>query len=93
LEALVLRSLWPGASLPPVIVPKAVVGEYAGGVLSAAVLAMRGAPFGAILAFGTPDSDLMIAPHDGGSLPQPRRLLVSSLASGGAAAWAVLERV
>jgi 3-oxoacyl-[acyl-carrier-protein] synthase II len=92
LEGLVLRALYPGG-VPPVLAPKAVVGEYAGGVLSAGLLAMRGAAFGPLAAFETPDPDLAIAPHGGQPLPPVRRALLSSLAAGGAAAWAVLETV
>lgn len=92
LEGRVLRAAWETAELPPIVVPKAVVGEYGGGILAGAVLAAAGAPFGAVAAFETPDPELMIVPHDGSPLDPPRRTLVSSLAAGGAAAWVVLER-
>jgi 3-oxoacyl-[acyl-carrier-protein] synthase II len=92
LEGLVLRDAWGRADLPPVLVPKAVVGEYGGGILAAGVLAACGARFGPVAGFETPDPEMMITPHDGTPLDPPRRVLVSSLAAGGAAAWAVLER-
>lgn len=92
LEGLVLRSLW-GASPPPILAPKGVVGEYGGGHLAAAVLAAAGRPFGPTAGFSEPDPELGLTPHDGRELAPPRRLLVSSLAAGGAAAWAVLEAV
>ena len=92
LEGRVLRAAWETVELPPIVVPKAVVGEYGGGILAGAVLAASGAPFGAVAAFETPDPELMIVPHDGRPLDLPRRTLVSSLAAGGAAAWVVLER-
>jgi 3-oxoacyl-[acyl-carrier-protein] synthase II len=93
LEALTLATAWGPAPLPPVVTPKAVVGEFGGGILAAAVVATGGAPFGRVAAFTTPDPALSVAPHDGSPLAAPRRLLVTALAAGGAAAWALLERV
>ena len=92
LEASTLAAAWGGAPLPPVVTPKAVVGEFGGGMLASAVLATEGAPFGRVAAFTTPDPALSVVPHDGSPLPPPRRLLVTALAAGGAAAWALLER-
>ena len=77
--------------LPPVLAPKAVTGEYGGGLLAAAVLAARGAPFGPTPGFES--TDLKVRPHAGGALPAPRRTLVSGLAPAGAAAWFVLEAI
>ena len=92
LEAGVLRAAWDGAPLPPVVAPKAVTGEYAGGHLAAAVLAAAGRPFGATAGFAEPDPECGVVPHDGAPLPPPRRVLAASLAAGGAAAWVILER-
>jgi len=96
LEGLVLRRVWgsatPSGTLPPILAPKGVVGEGGGGHLAAALLAAEGYPFGPTAGFATMDPELMITPHDGGSLPPARRLLVSALAVGGAAAWVVLEK-
>ena len=92
LEAATLAAAWGETRLPPVVTPKAVVGEFGGGLLAAGVLAADGAPFGRLVEFETPDPDLAVAPHDGRPLPVPRRVLITSLAAGGAAAWAVLER-
>jgi 3-oxoacyl-[acyl-carrier-protein] synthase II len=92
LEAATLAAVWDGQALPPVVTPKAVVGEFGGGLLAAAVLAAEGAPFGRLPACETRDPDLAVAPHDGSPLPVPQRVLISALAAGGAAAWAVLER-
>jgi 3-oxoacyl-(acyl-carrier-protein) synthase len=92
LEGLVLRDAWRGADLPPVLAPKAVTGEYGGGILAGGVLAASGTPFGRIAAFEAPDPEMMITPHDGAPLDPPRRVLLSSLAAGGGAAWAVLDR-
>jgi 3-oxoacyl-[acyl-carrier-protein] synthase II len=91
LEADLLRAAWGGRPLPPVLAPKAAVGEYGGGFLGAAVLAASGAPFGPTPGFAEPDPELGIVPHDGRELPPPSAVLVTSLAAGGAAAWVVLR--
>jgi 3-oxoacyl-[acyl-carrier-protein] synthase II len=90
LEAGLLRSAWGDRPLPPVLAPKATVGEYAGGFLGAAVLAAGGAPFGPTPGFAEPDPALGVVPHDGDPLSPPSTILVTSLAAGGAAAWLVL---
>lgn len=91
LEALVLRRLF-GDRLPPIVVPKAVTGEYGGGNLGAALLVLAGAPCASPTPASDLDPDLALGLHEG-PLPQDvRRVLVSGLASGGAAAWVVLER-
>jgi 3-oxoacyl-[acyl-carrier-protein] synthase II len=88
-EALTLRAAWGERPLPPIVTPKAVTGEYGGGFLAAAVLAAAGAPFGPTSGFAEIDPELRLAPHDGRPLPAPRRVLVSTVAAGGAAAWLV----
>lgn len=90
LEALTLRAAWGDRSLPPVLAPKAAVGEYGGGFLGAAVLAAAGSCFGPAAGFREPDPELGIVPHGGSSLPRPSTVLVTSLAAGGAASWLVL---
>ena len=92
LEARVLRDAWGEVPLPPVLVPKAVVGEYGGGILAPGVLALEGATFGPTLGFEEPDPEVGVAPHGGGALETPSRVLLTGLASGGAAGWLVLER-
>jgi 3-oxoacyl-[acyl-carrier-protein] synthase II len=92
LESETLTAAWGGAKLPPVVTPKAVVGEFGGGLLAAAVLAVEGASFGRVATWGTHDTALAVVPHDGSPLAAPRRVLITSLAPGGAAAWALLER-
>ena len=92
LEAATLAAAWGASPLPPVVTPKAVVGEFGGGLLASAVLAVEGAPFGRLSAFETRDPSLGVAPHDGGPLAAPNRVLITALAAGGAASWAVLER-
>ncbi len=92
LEAATLEAAWRGGPLPPVVTPKAVLGESSGGLLAAGVLAVEGASFGRVAAFETPDPALKISPHDGSPLPIPRLVLITALAAGGAAAWTLLER-
>jgi 3-oxoacyl-[acyl-carrier-protein] synthase II len=90
LEAAVLRRVFAGAP-PPVLAPKGTVGQHAGGHLGAAVLAAAGAPAWPTAGFGEADPALAVTPHDGSPLPPARRVLVSALAAGGAAAWLVLD--
>jgi 3-oxoacyl-[acyl-carrier-protein] synthase II len=92
LEARTLRAAWEGEALPAVLAPKGVTGEYGGGFLASAVLAASGRNFGPTGGFQEPDPDLGVMPHLGGPLPEAPITLVTSLASGGAASWLVLER-
>jgi 3-oxoacyl-[acyl-carrier-protein] synthase II len=92
LEGRTLCRAWDGATLPPVLAPKGVVGEYGGGFLAAAVLAAEGRGLGPAAGFDEPDSEVGITPHRGAPLSPPRRVLVTSFAAGGAFAWLVLER-
>jgi len=92
LEARVLRASWGADPLPPILVPKAVTGEYGGGILAPALLALEGAPFGPAAGFAEIDPELEIAPHRGVAPPEPERILLTGLASGGGAAWLVMER-
>lgn len=90
LEARTLRAVWGDRPLPPVTAPKGVTGEYGGGFLAAALLALDGAPPTA--GFERPDPDVGLSPStasDGGPV---RRALVSTIASGGPACWLLLER-
>lgn len=92
LEALTLRAVWGETPLPPVVVPKAVTGEYGGGLLGPAVLAASGARFGPTPGFREPDPGLGLAPHDGSPGSAPSVVLATSLAAGGAAAWLILGK-
>ncbi len=91
LEAGVLRRLYPQGRLPIVVAPKAVTGEYGGGLLGAAALLVRGGELGPTAGFAEPDPELRVVPHAGGRVAGGR-VLVSSLAAGGAGAWVLLER-
>ncbi|HEX6202338.1 MAG TPA: beta-ketoacyl synthase N-terminal-like domain-containing protein [Thermoanaerobaculia bacterium] len=91
LEAAVLARLFAGGPRPPVLAPKGVTGEYAGGFLAAALAALAGAPLAATAGFAEPDPELDLVPHDGSPLGPVRRLLVTSFAAGGGGAWVILE--
>lgn len=88
LEARVLRELF-DAALPPVLVPKGVVGEFGGGVLASALLALEGAQFARPVGCDDGDPELGLRVHDG--TVRAERVLVTTFAAGGAAAWVVLE--
>jgi len=93
LEAAVLRRVF-GDALPPVVCPKAQVGEYGGGALLPALGVLRGgegATAGVPVAF-EPDPAVGVTPHPRETALAPGRVLWSSLATSGAAAWVVLER-
>ncbi len=90
LEALTLRAAWEARPLPPVIAPKGTTGEYAGGFLAAGLLAGSGETPGPTAGFTELDPELGLAPWTGGALGSPRVSLLTALASGGAAAWALV---
>lgn len=92
LEARTLRAAWGGEALPVILAPKGVTGEYGGGFLASAVLAASDRGFGPTGGFGEPDPELEVIPHRGGPMPEAPVTLVTSLASGGAASWLILER-
>jgi 3-oxoacyl-[acyl-carrier-protein] synthase II len=82
----------PPALIPPVLTPKGVTGEYGGGQLAAAILALAGGVPWPAAGFREADPELGIVPCGGcDPLPPARRLLASALAAGGGAAWVVLE--
>jgi len=91
LEAMMLRGVF--ASLPPVLAPKRLVGEYGGGFLGAAVLAAAGRCMAPPAASFEPDPELRIVPDIVPDLPSPgppATVLVTSVAAGGAASWLLL---
>ncbi len=91
LEALTLRAAWGAQALPPVVAPKGTTGEYGGGFLAAGLLAAGGEPPGPTAGFAEVDPELGLAPWTGGTaLASPGVSLITSLASGGAAAWALV---
>lgn len=93
LEALTLRAAWDERPLPPVVAPKAVTGELGGSQLAVALLALGGAAFGPTPGFRRVDPELGVEPWGGGAFPRPvERVLVTSLAPSGTAAFLVLER-
>ena len=88
LEAGVLRAVF-GAALPPVLAPKAVVGEYGGGHLAASLWGLGVTNPPAVFRTQQPDPELGVSATGGAGLPPAEQVLVSSLAVGGAAAWVV----
>lgn len=90
LEAAVLSQLF-AEGLPPVLVPKAVTGEYGGGHLVAGLLALEGCHIAAPEGF-QPDPEVGLAPHHGPLPEVPRRVLLTSQAAGGAGSWVILDR-
>jgi 3-oxoacyl-[acyl-carrier-protein] synthase II len=91
LEGRVLRRYFAGHRVPVIVAPKAVVGEYGGAALGAAVLCAAAAPCGPTPGFREVDPEIGLTPHDGSALAAPGRVLASSLAAGGAAAWLILD--
>lgn len=93
LEALTLRAAWGEHPLPPLVAPKAVTGELGGTQLAAALLALDGTTFGPTPGFRQVDPELGVEPWGGGAFPRPvERVLVTSLAPSGTAAFLLLER-
>jgi 3-oxoacyl-[acyl-carrier-protein] synthase II len=90
-ESEMLRALWPTA-LPPLLTPKAVIGEYGGGTLAAAIAFLHGRYLGAPQGGFAADPELDVRPHHGPLARPPARVLVDAVATGGACAFAVLER-
>ena len=89
-EARTLRAAWGDRPLPPVTAPKSVTGEYGGGFLAAALLALDGAAPTA--GFERADPELGLSPITEAGAGPVSRVLVSTIASGGPACWLVLER-
>jgi 3-oxoacyl-[acyl-carrier-protein] synthase II len=90
LEASVLTHLWRGQPLPPVVAPKGVTGEFAGGHLGAAVLASGGAPMALPDGYDHPDSSLGLALAVLKRRQPTGLTLVTTTAAGGAFAWAIM---
>jgi 3-oxoacyl-[acyl-carrier-protein] synthase II len=91
LEADVLNAVWTGAPLPPILVPKAYVGQYGGGFLAGAVLSVSGGSFGKTPGFQAVDSALGIHPFGGGVLTPAPLSLFTTVGSGGSASWLLVE--
>lgn len=98
LEALVLRRAL--GSSPPILVPKAYLGEHGAALLAGALLAAEhateadGLTVAPTPGFSEPDPELGVAPFAGGrlwNLSRTGRILVCGLATGGDAAWTVLD--
>lgn len=90
-EGRLLRRLFDG-SPPPVLAPKGILGEHGGAQLGGAIAVLGGASCGPTAGFAETDPEIGLTPYDGAPLAPPRKVLMTCLAAGGAAAWAVLER-
>ena len=71
LEAEVLRKFFGADDMPAVLAPKATVGEYGGGFLAAALMAVDGAAFGPTPGCEDCEPPLGIRVHDGRTLEAP----------------------
>jgi 3-oxoacyl-(acyl-carrier-protein) synthase len=91
IEAAVLRAAWGDRPLPIVLAPKGQVGQYGGGFLAAAVLSAAGGVFGRTGGFVQEDPALGVRPFEGGLLDSASLTLVTTVASGGSAAWLLIE--
>jgi 3-oxoacyl-[acyl-carrier-protein] synthase II len=89
LEAALLHAVWQGRALPPVVAPKSVTGDYGGGLLASALLALAGSPVTRRPDF-EPDPELDLVPWSGPLPHPPRTVLVTATAAGGAAGWLLL---
>jgi 3-oxoacyl-[acyl-carrier-protein] synthase II len=88
LEAEILRLAVPHK--PHVVAPKAVTGEFGGGTLAAAALAMSGCEFAMPQGCSTADPKLDINLYHGQLAA--KRLLCSAHGAGGVSAWTLLEQ-
>ena len=91
LEAQILSGLWGEEEVPSILAPSAVSGAYGGSLLSGAILAAAGRPFGPTPGFEELDERLGVRPHDGRPLPPPELVLLVSCAAGGSAGWSLFE--
>lgn len=88
LEAELLRHVLP--NVPRVLTPKAVTGEFGGGTLAAAMLALGGSDFALPEGCGQPDPTLNIRMQPGPVVTN--RLLCSAHGAGGVSSWIMLEQ-
>lgn len=88
LEAEVLHQTLPHG--PRILVPKAITGEFGGGTLAAAMLALQGADFARPVGCTEPDPSLNIS-IEGGPVTA-LRLLCSAHAAGGVSSWITLSQ-
>ena len=89
-EGQMLRRVWNGNAMPSIVAPKAVTGEYGGGFLAAAVLAVQGKGLPRSVPTGT-DPSIGVHLQATADSVRPKRVLVTTCAAGGAVAWVVLE--
>ncbi len=90
-EAAWIVALFSPGPPPPVFAPIGATGLGGGGFLAAAALAAEGLSLGDSAGFCRRDSNSAVLPHPGSIFPARGRILVSTIASGGRAAWVLLE--
>jgi 3-oxoacyl-(acyl-carrier-protein) synthase len=88
LEAEILRSALP--ELPQILAPKSVTGEFGGGTLGSAMLALTGANFGTPQGCTQPDPTIGIELANGPI--HARHVLCSAHAAGGVSSWLTLSQ-
>lgn len=92
LEGRALACLWSDGELPPILAPKGWLGECPGAQFAAVIHALEGGVFGPVPGFAEEDPEIGLSPFPGGALQRASRLLIPSLAQGGAATWTLIER-
>jgi len=90
-EADWIASLFGEDAHPPVFAPIGTTGLGGGGFLAAVCLAAEGEPLGGSAGHCECDPRLPIRPHPTAVSPTPGRILASTIASGGEAAWVILD--
>ncbi len=90
-EADWIAGLFGEDSHPPVFAPIGTTGFGGGGFLAAVCLAAEGEPLGGSAGHCECDPRLPIRPHPTAVSPTPGRILASTLATGGEAAWVILD--
>ena len=90
-EAEWIEGLFEDELPPPVFAPIGTTGLGGGGLLAAACLAAEGSPLCGSAGFAERDPRLAVRPHPSAVSPTPGRILLSTIASGGPAAWIVFD--
>lgn len=88
LEAEILHRVF--ETIPKIVAPKAVTGEFGGGTLAAAMAVLHGQSIGRPQGCIRPDHQLEIALHDGAL--HARHVFCSAHAAGGVSSWLTLSQ-
>ncbi len=90
-EANWIEALYEDKPHPPVFAPIGTTGLGGGGLLAAACLAAEGTPLCGSAGFLERDPKMTVRPHPSAVSPTPGRILLSTIASGGQAAWILFD--